>query len=202
MALLFFMKFIFPFLLVVGFIFSCGNTSEENQSQTHTNDASIIFGNKDFQFPQLTPPAKTQAVNWGILEDFLAEAKNANGSNYQDLRNRTEYLKEFADSLFKKIPDTLNTKPIYSRLVVLKTRSELLFQVSHQATIDSAKVKQSLDEMNTAVTNLIVQLNEKFQKDNIDFQRKDDEENELKKQQRYKDSILNLELQDKRKRQL
>ena len=56
--------------------------------------------------------------------------------------------------------------------------------------------------MNVAVNNLIVQLNEKFQKDNIDFQRKEDEENELKKQQRYKDSIVNLELQDKKNKKV
>lgn len=190
------MKFIFPLLMIVGFVFSCGNASEENKIQAPTNDASIIFGNKDFEFPQLSDPAKEQAVRWGVLEDFLSEAKNANGSNYQDLRNRTERLSEYADSLFKNIPDTLDTKPIHSRLMVLKTRSSLLFQASHQATIDSSKVQQSLGEMNMAVKNLIIQLNEKFQKDKIDFTRKEDEENELKKQQRYKDSILKLELQD------
>ena len=59
-----------------------------------------------------------------------------------------------------------------------------------------------MEELNLAVKNLIVQLNEKFQKDNIDFQRKEDEENELKKQQRYKDSIMNLELQDKKNKKV
>ena len=196
------MKFIFPLLIIVGFAFSCGNISEENQNQAPTNDASIIFGNKEYDFPQLSDPAKEQAVRWGVLEDFLTEAKNANGSNYQDLRNRTERLSEYADSLFKNIPDTLNTRPIQSRLMVLKTRSALLFQASHQASIDSSKVQQSLNEMNTAVKNLIVQLNEKFQKDKIDFTRKEDEENELKKQQRYKDSIINLELQDKKNKKV
>ncbi len=190
------MKFIIPLLMVVGFAISCGNTSEDNTNKAPTNDASVIFGTTNYSFPQLSAPAKKQAESWTVLEDFLAEAKNANGTNYQDLRNRAEHLQEFADSLYKKIPDTLNTKPINSRLLVLKTRSELLFQASHQATIDSAKVQQSLDQMNTAVKNLIIQLNEKFQKDNIDFQRKDDEDRERKKQQRTKDSIINLELQD------
>jgi hypothetical protein len=125
-----------------------------------------------------------------------------NGSNYQDLRNRSELLKQYSDSLLKNIPDTLNTKPINSRLLVLKTRSSLLFQTVHQASIDSLKVQNSMEELNLAVKNLIVQLNEKFQKDNIDFQRKEDEENELKKQQRYKDSIMNLELQDKKNKKV
>ncbi|MCG2420279.1 hypothetical protein K8089_14725 [Aequorivita sp. F47161] len=194
------MKFIIPLLIVIAFAFSCGNSSEENKTETPNNDASIIFGDKNYAFPQLSEPAKKQAVHWGVLEDFLAEAKNANGNNYQDLRNRSERLQEYADSLYKKIPDTLDTKPIHSRLLVLKTRTALLFQASHQATIDSLKVENSLKEMNWAVKDLIVQLNEKFQKDKIDFLRKEDEENELKKQQRAKDSIINLELQDKKKK--
>lgn len=200
--LLFFMKFIIPVLLIIGFTFSCGNSSEEKQNQSSSNDASIIFGDKGFDFPQLSAPAKEQAVHWGVLEDFLSEAKNTNGSNYQDLRNRSELLKQYSDSLLKNIPDTLNTKAINSRLLVLKTRSALLFQAAHQATIDSLKVQSSVEELNVAIKNLIIQLNEKFQKDNIDFQRKEDEETELKKQQSYKDSIMDLELQDKKKKKV
>ncbi len=196
------MRFTIFLFVIVGFIISCGNSSEENQNQEPTNDASIIFGYKEYIFPELSAPAKEQAVHWGVLEDFFSEAKNINGSNYEALRTHSERMKEYSDSLFKNIPDTLNTKPINSRLLVLKTRSELLFQTAHQSIIDSSKIQNSVKEMNIAVNNLIVQLNEKFQKDNIDFQRKDDEESELKKQKRYKDSILNLELQDKKNKKV
>ncbi|MGO3182427.1 MAG: hypothetical protein ACTIJ9_06290 [Aequorivita sp.] len=189
------MRLIIPLLSIVLIVISCGN-SEEQQPEAPNNDASILFGDKNFDFPQLSAPAKEQAIHWGILEDFVNEAKKANGSNYEDLRNRSELLKKYSDSLLKKIPDTLNTNPINSRLFVLKTRSALLFQTANQSTIDSSKLENSMEEMNVALKNLIVQLNQKFQKDNIDFQRKENEENELKKQQRYKDSIMELELQD------
>lgn len=195
------MKFIIPLISFVLIAFSCGN-SEEKNVQVPNNDASILFGDKNFDFPPLSAPAKEQAIHWGVFEDFVAEAKNANGSNYQDLRNRSELLKQYSDSLLKKIPDTLNTKPITSRLFVLKTRSELLFQTASQAVIDSLKLQNSMEEMNVALKNLIVQINEKFQKDNIDFQRKDNEENELKQQKRYRDSIMNLELQDIKKKKV
>lgn len=184
--------------MVAGFIFSCGNPSEENQNQSQTNDSSIVFGDVNYGFPELIAPAKEQAIHWGVLEDLFSEVKKVNGSNYQELRNHSELLREYSDSLFKNIPDTLNTKPINSRLLALKTRSELLFQVAHQASLDSSKVQNSVEELNISVKNLIIHLNEKFQKDNIDFQRKEDENTELKKQQRYKDSIMNLELQDKK----
>ncbi|AFL80758.1 hypothetical protein Aeqsu_1263 [Aequorivita sublithincola DSM 14238] len=192
------MKFIISLLVIAGFIFSCGNSSEENQNQSQTNDSSIVFGDVNYGFPELIAPAKEQAIHWGVLEDLFSEVKKVNGSNYQELRNHSELLKEYSDSLFKNIPDTLNTKPINSRLLALKTRSELLFQVAHQASIDSSKVQNTVEELNVSVKNLIIHLNEKFQKDNIDFQRKEDEDTELKKQQRYKDSIKNLELQDKK----
>ncbi|SRX52704.1 hypothetical protein [Aequorivita sp. CIP111184] len=196
------MRFTVFLLIILGFIFSCGNSSEENQNQEPTNDASIIFGYKEYSFPELSAPAKEQAVHWGVLEDLFLEAKKINGSNYEGLRTHSERLKEYSDSIFKNIPDTLNTKPINSRLLVLKTRSELLYQTSHQSLLDSAKIQNSVKEMNVAVNNLIVQLNEKFQKDNIDFQRKEDEETELKKQKRYKDSIMNLEIQDKKNKKV
>ncbi|WP_026451742.1 hypothetical protein [Aequorivita capsosiphonis] len=189
------MKFIIPLLSLVLLAISCGN-SEDQKEEAPKNDVSILFGNKNFEFPELSAPAKEQAIHWGILEDYVAEAKNANGSNYQELRNRSELLREYSDSLVKKIPDTLNTNPIKSRLFVLKTRSELLFQAANQSKIDSLKLENSIEKMNMALKNLIVQLNQKFQKDKIDFQRKDNEENELKKQKRFRDSILNLELQD------
>lgn len=190
------MKVFFFTLFIAGFVFSCGNASEETQKPK--NDASIIFGNSEFQLPPLSSPAKEQATHWGVLEDFLVEAKEINGSNFESLRIRSERMREYSDSLFKNIPDTLDTNPINSRLVVLKTRSEMLFQAAHRDAIDSLKLQNAVAEMNVAVTNFIIQLNEKFQKDNIDFLRKDNEDMELKKQQRARDSIFALEIQDKK----
>lgn len=192
------MKFSIPILIVISFLFSCGNSSEENQNTAPTADNSIVFGNKSYEYPQLSAPAKEQAVKWGVLEDLISEANKVNGSNYQDLRNRSERIREYSDSLVKNIPDTLNTKPINSRLLVVKTRSEMLFQAAHQAIMDSLNLQNSVQELNTAVNNLIVHLNEKFMKDNIDYQRKEDEESELKKQQRFRDSVMDLELKDKK----
>ncbi len=197
MLLIRYMKFIIAFSFLVGLLFSCGN-SEEPKVADSFNDSSILFGNKEYRLPELSSPAKEQAVRWGILEDFLYEAKNVNGSNFEALRDRSERLDEYTDSLFKKIPDTLNTKSIYSRLMVIKTRTGLLRQVSHQSRIDSTKIENSINELNVSVKNFIIQLNEKFQKDFIDFQRKENEDSELKKQKRFTDSVYKIELQDKK----
>ncbi|WP_313114783.1 hypothetical protein [Aequorivita sediminis] len=192
------MKFIIPILIAISFLFSCGNNSEVQKAELPNTNMSIIFGDTTYTYPQLIEPAKEQAVKWGVLEDLIQEAKSTNGSNYRDLREHAVRLREISDSLFKKIPDTLNTNPINSRLLVLKTRSELLYQTSHQDNIDSLNIQESVKELNIAVENLITHLNEKFLKDKIDYQRKEDEENELKKQERFRDSIFELELQDKK----
>ena len=139
-------------------------------------------------------------MKWGILEDLLLEAKNLNGSNFQELRNRSERIQQYSDSLIKSVPEALNTQPINSRLLVLKTRAHLLYQTSHQGVLDSVNLQNAVTEMNSAVYHLIIHLNEKFQKEKIDSQRKGNEEMELIKQQRFKDSVMNLELQDKNRK--
>lgn len=197
----FFMKYKFFLISFAILVFSCGDSSEE-KDQEPLGNASIVFGEAGHNFPQLSEPAKQQAVHWGVLEDFLSVARNLNGSNFQDLRNRSERIQQFSDSLVKSVPKAFDTRPIHSRLVVLKTRADLLYQTSHQDFIDSIGLQNTISEMNSAVDNLIVHLNEKFQKEKIDSQRKENEEMELKKQQRFKDSIMKLELQDKNRKKV
>lgn len=196
------MKFTVFLLAIMGIVVSCQNSLEENDNGKTEYESSIVFGDTTYSFPALSDPAKEQAVRWGVLEDFLSEAKKLNGSNFQSLKNRSERINEYSDSLFKNIPDTLNINQIQSRLVVLKTRAELLYQTTHRATMDSAELQHSVREMNRAVKNIITHLNEKFQKDKIDTERKDNEKTELKLQQRFKDSIMNLERQDQQNKKL
>ena len=54
-------------------------------------------------------------------------------------------------------------------------------------------------QMNQATISLINQINEKFQKDRIDAQRRDDELKELEKQKRFVDSVELLELADQKR---
>lgn len=191
-----FMKFTIFLLVIAGIAFSCQNSIEENENVETKYETAIIFGDTSYSFPELSVPAKEQAVHWGVLEDFLAETKKLNGSNFQLLKTRSERLTEYSDSLFKKIPDTLNTNQIRSRLLVLKTRAELLYQTAHRGTLDSSDLQNSVAEMNSAVKNIIIHLNGKFQKDKIDSERKENEKMELKSQKRFKDSIMDLERKD------
>ncbi len=196
------MKYLIFVFGLLGTLISCGNSSEENTVSAPKENSSLIFGRPDYKLPQLTAPVKEQAVQWGVLEDFFMEAQNINGKNFQGLRTASERLQEYSDSLVKKIPDTLNSKPINSRLLVLKTRAALLYQVAHRATLDSADLQTAVEEMNVAVEQFIVHLNEKYKKDAIDLERRQNEQSELKKQQSFRDSVMNEELRDKNSRKL
>ncbi len=182
------------------FVVSCGITSEENEtSLQNTQDSSALYGDSKFIFPTLTENAKFYMMQWGAFDDFESETRGINGSTIDELRPRSERLLARIDSLTKKIPDTLFTQPIYSRVMVAKTRAELLNQETHKTRIDSVKLQNYINEMNIAAKNLMVQINEKFEKDAIDLQKKDYEKKELEKQKRFLDSVFRAELRDKNK---
>jgi hypothetical protein len=135
-------------------------------------------------------------MQWGAFEDFEIEAKSINGSTIDGLRTKTTRLIISLDSITKKVPDTLNTKPITSRVMVAKTRAILLNQEVQKTNIDSARVQLQIKEMNKAASNLIIQINEKFIKDAIDFQRIDNEKKEIEGRKRLLDSIFKQEIKD------
>ena len=189
---LFFLSLITIFLSLA----SCGNSSEEIETTQENIETTIIFGEKNFVFPDLSENAKNYGMQWGAFEDFEIEAKSLNGSTIDGLRTKTTRLINSLDSITKKVPDTLNTKPVVSRLMVAKTRAMLLQQEVQKRNIDSARLQLQIREMNNAAKNLIIQINEKFLKDAIDFQRIDSEKKEIESQKRSMDSIFKQEIED------
>ncbi|RMA65875.1 hypothetical protein [Ulvibacter antarcticus] len=192
------MKLFYGYLiLIVALVFSCGSPSEEVETTNQLEKSSSIYGDNTFVFPTLSVNAKTYITNWGAFEDFQKEAEGINGSTVEDLRVKSDRLLSRIDSLTKKVPDTLQNQPIVSRVMIAKTRGSLLRQEVFKPRIDSAKLQNDIFELNVATKNLILQINEKFQKDDIDFERKDDEKKEIEKQKRFLDSVYKSELQDK-----
>jgi hypothetical protein len=74
----------------------------------------------------------------------------------------------------------------------------LLQQELKSLKSDSARLQLQIREMNKAAANLIVQINEKFLKDGIDFQRLDSEKKEIENQKKL-DSIFKQEIEDSKK---
>ena len=103
------------------------------------------------------------------------------------------------DSLTKNIPDTLNTQPIYSRVIITKTRAAIVKQVANKVRLDTLEMQKAIMQMNLATANLIIQINEKFEKDTQDNSVKN---NELKEKQVLKkrlDSVYKTSAQNNKK---
>ena len=189
-----------PYFLLFNTIFlslaSCGNPSKEVETTQENIETTILFGEEGFVFSNLSENAKNYGMQWGAFEDFEIEAKSINGSTIDGLRTKTKRLVRSLDSISKRVPDTLRTKPIVSRLIVAKTRAMLLQQELQKRNIDSVRLQLQIKEMNHAAKNLIIQINEKFLKDAIDLQRIDSEKKEIESQKQFMDSIFKQEIKD------
>lgn len=193
------MKFFFITLLSVSALsfVACRNTTNESSVNQEVISSEVAFGSSSQEFLKLNDGARELVRQWPALEDVMKEIQDMNGSHLAALRNKTEILQRSADSLAMRIPEEFNTQIIRSRILVLKTRTELLSEMTRAESINTEELQGSMVELNASLNNLLLQLNEKLEKDRIDIQRTTDEESELKKQNHFKDSVFQLELRDK-----
>ena len=174
------MKYLFLFSLL---IFACGKSSEEAKKKLSTQNYNLItYGDTLFIVPSLPDNVRAEVIQWGAFEDFEEQAKTINGITLEMLKNKSNRMVSHIDSILKKIPDTLNTPIIYSRLLVVKTRTHLLNQEARKVHLDSISLEKKLIDLNISVKNLFVQINEKLEKDQIDLQRNNNEKIEIESQ--------------------
>jgi len=140
------------------------------------------YGDTLFIVPSLPDNVRAEVIQWGAFEDFEEQAKTINGITLEMLKNKSNRMVSHIDSILKKIPDTLNTPIIYSRLLVVKTRTHLLNQEARKVHLDSISLEKKLIDLNISVKNLFVQINEKLEKDQIDLQRNNNEKIEIESQ--------------------
>jgi hypothetical protein len=179
---------------------SCGNDPNKvNDMEPVEVQEKSHYGVDDFVFPDLDNNSKLQVSQWAVFEDFDNEIRTINGRTQDILKNKSQRLVTHMDSLSHKIPDTLSSRAIKSRLLVVKTRVHLLDQELNKSKPDSMMIQAHISELNTSYSNLIQQINEKFEKDAIDMQRVDNEKEELEKQKRFLDSVYEAELEDQNK---
>ena len=176
---------------------SCSDTSEKTpQIAELPQDQTTLYGNRNFVFPLFSEEAYAKVLEWSVFEEFHSELKTLNGHTRGRLQLKTEKLLIYADSLTKKLPNDLYTNSIVSRMIVVRTRINLLAQEVNAAKIDSVRLQNYMDETNNAIKNLIIQINEKIEKDQIDLLHQDSEDIELAKKKRFLDSVYLAERRD------
>ena len=182
------------------FVASCID-SQPAATQTKTDQVtdSKLFGQADAMLPDFSESSENYISQWPVFDDLITEVLAINQASLTTIQQRSNLLLSRMDSLTKNIPDTLNTQPIYSRVIITKTRAAIVKQVANKGRLDTLEIQKAIKQMNLATANLIIQINEKFEKDTQDNTVKN---NELKEKQVLKirlDSVYKTSAQNNKK---
>ena len=119
------------------------------------------------------------------------EVKELNTTSVNKLIDNSSAIAQLMESLQSSLPDSLESKPIESRLRVLTTKAKILEQQAHLQNIDPEEIKRITKEIPQDFNNLNIQLNELFIESIEDFEAELDrlvEENRLRQEQK-RDSL-------------
>ena len=176
-------------------VLSC---TENRHSTSQTTPVQIsdtlLFGWQDAKLPEFSESSENYISQWPVFEDLMTEVLAINQASLKTIQQRSHSLVSRMDSLAKNIPDTLNTQPIYARIVVTKTRAALVKQIANRSRLDSLAIEQAISQMNLATANLIIQINEKFEKDTQDNRVKNNElqEKQVLKKRLYSENTSSV----------
>ena len=193
-------EFLFFSSICLLFVVSCID-SQQTATQTKTDQVtdSKLFGQADAMLPDFSESSENYISQWPVFDDLITEVLAINQASLTTIQQRSNLLVSRMDSLTKNIPDTLNTQPIYSRVIITKTRAAIVKQVANKGRLDTLEIQKAIKQMNLATANLIIQINEKFKKDTQDNSVKN---NELKEKQVLKirlDSFYKTSAQNNKK---
>ena len=193
-------EFLFFSSICLLFIVSCID-SQQTATQTKIDQVtdSKLFGQADAMLPDFSESSENYISQWPVFDDLITEVLAINQASLTTIQQRSNLLVSRMDSLTKNIPDTLNTQPIYSRVIITKTRAAIVKQVANKGRLDTLEMQKAIMQMNLATANLIIQINEKFEKDTQDNSVKN---NELKEKQVLKkrlDSVYKTSAQNNKK---
>ncbi len=163
--------------------------SQQAASQTKTEQVTDakLFGQPDAMLPDFSESSENYISQWPVFDDLITEVLAINQASLKTIQQRSNLLVSRMDSLTRNIPDTLNTQPIYARVIITKTRAAIVKQEANKGRLDTLAMQQAISQMNLATANLIIQINEKFEKDIQDNKVKNNElqEKEVLKKQVY-----------------
>lgn len=173
--------------VVLFFFYSCKNKKQVEEVADIQEKAVVPSTN--LQTPILSPEARDAISSWQRFLEFENDLKHINQGGIRRFSRETERMAAAADSLQISIPKALNSNAISSRMRVVNTRIKLLNEALHQKGSDSLRVRNNLIETNMAYANLLLQINEKFEKQRIDSLAKTDENIETNQKQQENDAL-------------
>ena len=185
------LKFLFFSSICLLFVLlSCiDNQPVASSLQIDQVDDTKLFGQADTMLPDFSESSENYISQWPVFEDLITEVLAINQASLKTIQQRSNLLVSRLDSLTKNIPDTLYTQPIYARVIITKTRAAIVKQLANKVRLDTLAMQKAIVEMNLATANLIIQINEKFEKDTQDNSVKNNErkEKQVLKKRLYSD---------------
>jgi len=174
------LKFLFFSSICLLFVLlSCiDNQPVASSLQIDQVDDTKLFGQADTMLPDFSESSENYISKWPVFEDLITEVLAINQASLKTIQQRSNLLVSRLDSLTKNIPDTLYTQPIYARVIITKTRAAIVKQLANKDRLDTLAMQKAIVEMNLATANLIIQINEKFEKDTQDNSVKNNERKE------------------------
>jgi|SRR5690625_2583750 len=177
-------------------ILSC--KEEERAYMPDPTDSSTTYNWPEAEFVKQTSDAENATLQWSVFPELKSTLASIPQADLNRIRTQTKKLTRYSDSLRKRMPATLQTKPISARLDVVYARVALLDLSANSLQVDSLELRENYEESLTAFNILLHQINEKFEKDAIQKQEGINYSREV--QQRLRDSIFKVE-QSKQKKQ-
>ena len=158
------------FLIALLFIFISACNSDEKSQNTPVvkADKRAVSKTQNWNAPEFSQKAREAVNTWKNFREFESNINYVNQAGVNSIADETRRMTEISDTLLQYIPKKLKTNPIESRTRVLKTRVYLLDERLNQQGISDSLLYAYLNEMNVAYTNLILKINEKFEKEAID----------------------------------
>lgn len=143
-------------------LFSCNSNTGSDASIS--DELEIQIPVTEIDFPKLSADAMDKITSWQYFQEFENDLRQVNRGNVRSYRSETERMATIADSLLNNIPESLNSNAISSRMRVVNVRIKLLEETIHQPNANIEVITNHLAETNTAFSNLIIQINETFEK--------------------------------------
>ena len=163
---------IFTFLSITLFILSC-NTDVKNESaiveKITTIDSSIITANdiSKIKFTEyaLSKITQNKTINWQKFNELSNKIELLRTGDLSFFRDDKAILEGFIADLRNEIPESLNTQSILVRLTVIETVFLKLEGLASLKTAKKEKLLMAIKDVLLSYTNLIFQMNKKFEKE-------------------------------------
>ena len=151
---------------------SC-NPDVKNESaiveEITTIDSSIITANdiSKIKFTEyaLSKITQNKTINWQIFNELSNKIELLRTGDLSFFRDDKAILEGFIADLRNEIPESLNTQSILVRLTVIETVFLKLEGLTSLKTAKKEKLLMAIKDVLLSYTNLIFQMNKKFEKE-------------------------------------